>query len=330
MTVRDWFQIGRLHTSAAETGLMLIVAYLAHVPYVYWALYFVFGLLYHFVGFGYNSLFDYARYDRDDPNKSHHPMNRGVLTQHQVSQVLNAFLIIGIMFFFLLWIINLPRTHMQIYPLFVATLLFAVGIMFGFVYNLFSKDDKRNAGLTISMSYVCIALAIYLISGGTDVGSFSFVMIWIFCYIAFQIWIGGEAKDMGNLNEKNLLRDLHCTLTPDGGIVYSSGAAAFYVTLASGRFVSQFLIFDATSLFRIFVLTVTMVILTLYMVYLYRVRSHRRMLLILGIGEALTYVIFAIGIAPTVWLALLFILLPVGVFISLNKFMWNTWMSPLV
>lgn len=330
MNIRDWLQIGRMHTSAAETGLLLIIAYLAHVPPVYWPFYLLFGLLYHFVGFGYNSLFDYEKYDRYDDNKAHHPLNRGVLKPDGVMRVLNSFMVVGVLFFFGLWLLNSYHEAYSMSVLTISFIIFVVGIILGFAYNLYSKLNKIIAGLTISFSYAMIALSIYMISGGTLNNSIMLVIAWIIFYILFQIWIGGEAKDITNEHEKNLLRDMGCKAHQNGKLIYSIPAMGFFLLLASMKIVLNVAILGIPQPPRIIMLVPILAILVLYPTILFATNGHRQLLKVLGAGEALSYIAFALAVTANPIYILIFVLVPVVVFILLNRIMWNTWISPMV
>jgi 4-hydroxybenzoate polyprenyltransferase len=329
MAIKDWLQIGREHTSAIEIGVFLIIAYLAGVPPVLWVVYAVFGALYHYIGFGFNTLLDYDRYDRFDVNKTHHPLNRGAISVQAVSRTLSILMLIGIAYFFVLPVINYSRAPISLSVLIISFIMFGSGVIMGFAYDLFAKEDKRFAGFTISMSNTASAAGIYLVSGGTPDIQISLLLGWIFFYIAFQIWIGGEMKDIGNSHEKNILADMGATVRADGNVMFSSMSGILYVILMMGRLVTLSLVLYVSGTYYI-AIGVLPVAIVYYARLLLPFKSRKKLLATLGAGEYITYASMAIAITAFPAYEALFAILPFIVFLSLNRYMWGTYVAPMV
>ena len=142
-TPRDWLQLFRSHTSSLEmtitiTGAALAVGTLWDVRVL---LFLIFGWLYHNAGYGHNSAEDYLQgYDRDDPNKSHHPLQRGAIDPRTARYVCITLVVLS--FIYGIFISDFNLTAMS---------LLAVITFMGALYN--------TAGKRMRGKFIPIAIA---------------------------------------------------------------------------------------------------------------------------------------------------------------------------
>ncbi len=204
MAVRDWLQLFRSHTSPLEITICVLGAALAHgtVFHIDVLLLGLFGWLYHNIGYGQNSVEDYARgFDRKDPHKAHHPLQRGLIDVNGARKAVSV--LMAATFGYALYLA---------YPSALAITVLVFAVLMGLVYNFWGKRMKGKF-LPIALAHSMLFPFSYLAAGGhfsyrslglfnPDQGS---VMVLFFVFfliqIVYQILIEGDLKDMDMIKE---------------------------------------------------------------------------------------------------------------------------------
>lgn len=192
--VRNWLILFRSHTAMLEAPIAAMGAAVAlgqvfTVEVIYWAL---FGVLYHFTGYGLNSYVDWKKgYDKDDPFKQHHPLNQGSLDPHTVRVVLYCLLVFTFVYGAILaW----PST--------LALIAISVMVVCGMVYNYWGKEISYKF-IPITIAHSLIFAVPYLTYGSVDLILVAAFAALIFHH-TFQILISGDIKDITQ-DESSLL-----------------------------------------------------------------------------------------------------------------------------
>jgi len=221
------FQTVPLEMVPATVGAVVATGGPFNTQVLSWA---VFGMLYHLVGYGQNSLEDWKRgWDTDDPNKQHHPLNAGRIPQRTAE-----------LFVYGLFAVLILYTTV-IASNWVALVLLLTGpVLCGTLYNTVGKRTRWKF-LFIAYSHTTVfALPYYSITGAVDplllLGS-----LYVFASIVFQIAVSGEIKDITQ-DEANFLRELGARVEPgrDGHRIEFSWAGQLFaygirsVTVALG------------------------------------------------------------------------------------------------
>ena len=199
-TIRDYLRLGRAQTAAVEGAGFPLAAWIGGAPLWALPLFALLGLLAHVGGFGENGITD-LRYDRLDPSKATHPLVAGRMS------ILSALLLVfgcqaaGIGLF-----LGLAQysSHLAQIPL----LAFVGYIGLGHAYNVAGKWWKPGAVLSISGSFALAFLACGSAWTGHANGLIWAVTFYAFVFTAFQIAVAGELKELGQSNERNILRRL--------------------------------------------------------------------------------------------------------------------------
>lgn len=326
-TLTAWLQIGRLHTASAEIGAFAIAGYLAGIRGVNLIPIAAFAVLYHFVGFGENSLVDWLKgYDVDDPNKQHHPLNTSALKPDIVKHVIILTQLIGVLGFILLMYFY---NHFS----YLGVILFILAVILGNVYNFYAKSYKPAAPLEISFSYLFIVMSIFMVVGGINSVRSGLFFAFVFFYILSQIAFAGELKDISNLKEPNLLRMLN--VEADGDRLDLGGKGlVFLFMLTIPKLVLIVLISIASyGISAIGVLTMVVAILMIAAYFNNSIRmggNHDTALKVMGAGEALTYIalVLVVGLSPVYLVSL--IAVPMAWFVVFNMIEWKTLIKPAV
>lgn len=200
--MREWLQLFRAQTAPATVYSILVPYLLAGGrDWIVVLTVMILGTFLHYFTFGHNSLMDYW-YDREDPNKQHHPLVKGVIPIDSAHKVIHYGLALTSIVFIVLTIIISPK------PVYTLSFLLAY-IVFGHAYN--DGLDKNTSHSWISITLCFTALAGYgwfLGTGRIDL-EFYLILVWAFLTIFYQIAWEGNLKDVFNPAEKlNLLRNL--------------------------------------------------------------------------------------------------------------------------
>lgn len=195
---KSWLVFTRAHTVILEAPMAALGASLAlgtfwHVGVLKWTL---FGALYHLTGYGMNSYSDWKNgYDKNDPNKEHHPLNTGEIKPNTAK--LAVYTLTGSLLAY-----GLHLTQLRIESLVVLALM----ILLGVAYNYLGK--------TIQHKYVLVSgvhTLVFVLPYVTYTDSYANI-VWIgalayFVHHIFQILISGDVKDV-EMDESSLIQEL--------------------------------------------------------------------------------------------------------------------------
>lgn len=194
--LRAWLIFFRAHTAILETPMAVLGAALAldtvfHWDMLYWI---VFGVAYHYIGYGMNSYVDWAKgYDKDDEHKQHHPLNTGEITPTQARHVIFGMFILFIVY--ALWLGDFSI---------VAVVGVAVMFISGLSYNYFGKVTKHKY-IPISIVHTMVFVYPYI----TYTTEFNILLVLgaaaFFIHHVYQIAISGDIKDIKQ-DESSLIR----------------------------------------------------------------------------------------------------------------------------
>lgn len=205
--MRKLLQLTRAHTAPLEIVPAVLGALLAtqgelELAVVLWG---IFGLLYHLTGYAHNSVSDYQQgYDKGDPYKQHHPLNKSGLIFEHISNI-----IVSVLFG-----ITLIYTATLVYPSAEGTALMVIMILAGLGYNLYGKETKFKFVL-ISIAHSSVFALPYVSLGGEILNPvFLLAWVYVFLWVVFQIAISGEIKDI-DTDEENTLMSLGIEISYD-------------------------------------------------------------------------------------------------------------------
>ncbi len=231
-TIRAYTRLTRFHTVPLElvpatVGAVVATGGLFNRQVLPWV---VFGALYHLVVYGQNSLEDWKRgWDKDDPNKQHHPLNAGMMSQREASY-----------FVYGLFALTIAYT-VAIAGNWIAVALFLTGLpITGSLYNTVGKRTRWKF-LFIAYAHTTVFAVPYFAIAGTVDTALVVGCLYLFSWVVFQIAVSGEVKDMAQ-DEANFLKALGSTVEPSGDdylVTFSRGAKLFsygsrVVTVALG------------------------------------------------------------------------------------------------
>jgi 4-hydroxybenzoate polyprenyltransferase len=219
-TIRAYTRLTRFHTVPLEmvpatVGAVVATGGLFNRQVLPWV---VFGALYHLVVYGQNSLEDWRRgWDKDDPNKQHHPLNAGMMSQREAS-----------LFVYGLFALTVGYT-VAIAGNWLAIALFLTGLpITGSLYNIVGKRTRWKF-LFIAYAHTTVfAVPYFAIAGAVDT-AFIVGCLYLFSWVVFQIAVSGEVKDMAQ-DEANFLKALGSRVESSGDgylVTFSPGAKLF-------------------------------------------------------------------------------------------------------
>ncbi|MDY7083254.1 MAG: UbiA family prenyltransferase [Halobacteria archaeon] len=194
--IKSYLQLTRFQTVPQETipavvGASLAAGGLFDARILLWA---VFGLLYHATGYSHNSLEDWKRgWDTDDPNKQHHPLNAGKMTEREAQ-----------IFVYLMVLVTVGYT-LAIIQTYLALYMIIAGAIAGVVYNTVGKRTKWKF-LFISFAHSSTFAVPYLSIQGEITPVFFAGFAYVFFWVVFQISISGEVMGLTQDEEDNFLK----------------------------------------------------------------------------------------------------------------------------
>jgi 4-hydroxybenzoate polyprenyltransferase len=348
--VLDYLRVARAQTAAVEGAGFPLAAWIGGAPLWSLPLFALFGVLSHFGGFGENGITDLA-YDRQDPAKLHHPLVSGRLSFRRGVVFVYSCQAAAIALFVVLLALS-PAAH-HLWP--VEALI--AYVVLGHLYNFIGKEWKPGAVAEISGAFAFAFLACgTLWTGGANWLVWT-VMVYAFAMTAFQIAVAGELKELGQKNEKNLLRrlgmrvvgtpletvpaitDVVAAIEREGGTVRpkrpgqflagSADATVFYSTLTTAKVAVLLSIayYVWPGDWELLVGAATFVVLIVYQIVLTRPGAFDRpgRVRTMGLGEAASYLLLVFVLAPLFgwWLVAGFVVLPVVWFVSMNRALWE-------
>ncbi len=336
---RDWLQLFRSHTSPLEmtitiTGSALAVGTIFDLRIL---LFLLFGWLYHNAGYGQNSVEDYLRgYDKDDPNKAHHPIQRGVIDPYTARTVCRVLILI--LFVYGVIISNFDP---------ISVVLLATLIAMGIVYNLFNKK-MTGKFIPIAIAHSLLFPFAFFGSGGAidissaapyvsgpEAGAALLLFGYLLVQVIYQIMIEGDLKDI-DMDEASLLKEMGVCVRE--GILQSSPLArgvAFFLKASSVAIIFLVLsTLDGTVDNYVGALVFSLLILYLDQKLMGRGPwEHSRCLKTMSLMEVASTFALAVAITPEIggWIpALLIMVFNMVYFVMMNRFLWGTVIKPRV
>lgn len=206
--VRSWLVLFRAHTAILEAPIAALGAALAvgsffDIEVLKWAL---FGVLYHFVGYGMNSYIDWKKgYDKDDPNKEHHPLNTGDISSNSAKNVIAIMFVAMIAY-------SIYLTKLNPDSLVILTSMILLGVS----YNYIGKATEHKYLLVAGVHSL-----IFLLAYSAYTSNYANI-IWVgllayFIHHIFQILISGDVKDVKQ-DESSLIKNIGMGIyTSDSG-----------------------------------------------------------------------------------------------------------------
>lgn len=338
MALKDWLQLTRAHTAPLEAVPAFVGAALGagtvYSPMVLaWG---VFGVLYHLVGYGHNSIEDYnSGHDKNDPHKQHHPMNRnGILFR-----TLATFAIYAGMF------LTAALSIVMVYYSPSDQYLLIIGIIFlciasGLAYNLMGKETNAKF-LPISIAHTSVFVIPFIAMGSAHIEMGAILSAYVFLWVAFQIGFSGELKDI-DVDEENLMADLGVrTYRPladyDNKKVHIPPRVFFggMVLKAVGMVVGVYAIGYAEGWSGDMVVAFLLSTLTMYAtISMLRSGAYERSDLIdkMGAIEMGTFIVFVVAATPVIGKGpqMALVIGSIVWLMAFNKIEWGTYLSPKV
>jgi 4-hydroxybenzoate polyprenyltransferase len=328
--MRKWLILFRAHTAVLEAPLAVLGAALAlgslEDPILLGWL--AFGMLYHYVGYGMNSYADWKKgFDKDDPRKQHHPLNKGTIEPDKAKKV-----IFGM--FGLLIVLGIALGGLNIITLGCLAVMIASGVS----YNYFGKVMTLKF-IPIAVVHTMVFVFPYLVYADTITIPFILITAAYFVHHTFQIVISGDVKDIDQ-DEASLIKELGADV--GYGVVYddkfevgtvvmfmSFGLCILQVALATSgtfllgnRLISEFLII----LFGFWMFYETDKIVETGPF------NREDRVLHMSRKEIAGYLMVHSAVVPVVGLAS-FVLVPafmLGYLLTTSKYMWGNWIKPEV
>ncbi len=336
--IRDWLQLFRSHTSPLEMTITTAGAALAvggiFDPKV--LMFLIFGWLYHNAGYGHNSAEDFIQgYDRDDPNKAHHPLQRGAIDPRTARGVTVSMVVLGLVF-------GAVISRFDIWAMGVLLLMTSMG----FAYNFFNKRTKLKF-IPIAIAHALLFPFSYLGAGGTlpltplkdaldGAGGIAItVTLLIIVQILYQILIEGDLKDI-EMSEASMLRSLGVRIE-NGELVSPIVPRAVSVSLKLTSCVLLFVIYylsggDFLGYGIIGLFSISLLFMDHALMGSKRY-DHSASLRSMALMEVLSTFAMIAAVSPAAggWGAA-FIIMAFNIlyFVLMNRFLWGTFIKPKV
>jgi 1,4-dihydroxy-2-naphthoate octaprenyltransferase len=336
--LRDWLQLFRSHTSPLEMTITTAGAALAvgtvWDPIV--LLYLIFGWFYHNSGYGHNSVEDWiSGYDRNDPHKTHHPLQRGVISSAQGRRVTLMLIAATLLYGGLI---------SDFSPL--PTILLVTAMAAGFIYNYLGKTI-RGKFIPIAIAHSLLFPFAYFGAGGgiNWTGSFPFFRgnlalvtilgtAYLLLQITYQIMIEGDLKDI-DMDEASFLKKMGVTVS-DGLFKASVKARAISSGIKSiSVVVLLWICYDLEGNVPVYIVIAAAGILMLYMdrrLMGEREWDHSHCLRDMALMEVLSTFSILLALIPRIgWIPAFAVMVFMLIyFVVVNRFLWNTIMKPMV
>jgi len=305
-------------------------------------LWIIVGWLYHNAGYGQNSVEDFALgFDKEDPNKKHHPLQRGAISIRNARIGVYSLLACFVVF-------SLAVSGFRPISMFLFLELSIAGLL----YNFIGKKIKAKP-IPIAIAHTSLLPFAYFSTTNSfefsntfpffmNLSSQVFILatIYVFIQIIYQILISGDLKDIEQ-DEASMLKELGIYLKGEYLVASLKGRVlakslkianlipAFiivYLTLRDTDFISYILTFLLLSFFSIMILYVDELMLRP------RRWDHDKTTRNMAIMEVLT--VFALIVSLQRYFTYLgiivFILFDIVYFVLANRFLWKTSIRPAV
>lgn len=323
---RDWLQLFRAQTAPATVFSLII-------PYVYAGgrnpliiiMLFIIGHVLHYASFGHNSVTDYLLgFDKNDPNKKHHPLPAGRI------DVVRALWAINI----LLFISTLSLATLSVYRGRDWSLLALLGYMvWGYAYNFGLDHLSTKSWLPISLAFGFLPMYGALLGSNNPKVAVLF-FIWGFITVFYQIAFEGNLKDLWNPTDAapNILRDV-CSIEDDRVFCIPRSKTDLFMI---PRIISYLLILAIAGLNIVTLITVGVgiyisMLLHAYMTGTHFARTRKEVLEYMGLQEVIVFYALLIPLLTISWqVALPLIIYGVAYFTLLNRVLWKSKFGPRV
>lgn len=328
--IRAWLIFFRAHTAILETPIAVLGAALAlgtlwHPDIILWV---VFGVMYHFVGYGFNSYADWANgFDKDDPHKKHHPLNTGDIKPSTAKYVTILSLVLMVAY-------GLVISGLTLVSL--ACVVVMLGL--GSAYNVVGKYTQHKYLLAAGV-HTMVFVFPYLTYTTEITMPFLIGISLFFVHHIFQIAVSGDVKDIRQ-DESSLLQEAGCeiekTRLGDHRLKTSSNVYGVSMILVAVEVVlaiqnSIIVTMDIHSAFFTSALALVMFTEAHHVVKLgiydrdkrVSAMSKKELFGIWMICASYGYVIGVTGFLAIVGVSLLY-------FFPMSKFMWGNWLKPEV
>jgi len=238
--IRAWLRFFRAHTAILEAPIAVLGASLAFgtiwdIQVLYWLL---FGVLYHFVGYGMNSYTDWVNgFDKDDPHKEHHPLNTG-----EISPTSAKYAVLFSLIALIVYGVSLAGVNI------ITGLCVLIMLIAGTAYNVIGKYTEHKY-IFASIVHTMVFVFPYL-SYTTDITT-SFILgaAMFFIHHVFQIAVSGDVKDIDQ-DESSLLKDSGCRLVTNGANIQKLIVPSHVYGISMSVVVGEFFlaVYNATSI----------------------------------------------------------------------------------
>ncbi len=330
---RAWLQLTRAHTAPLEMLISLMGAALGAGGLLSPALahFTLLGFLYHLTGYGQNSVEDFVRgYDRRDPHKAHHPLQRGAMTVEEARGGVKV-LFAGTLFY------ALYLSHLRPLPL----LLLLLVLISGLIYNVKGKSIHFKF-LPIALAHSTLFPFAYFSSGGPVGGETLHIMLlgygFLILQITYQILIEGDIKDL-QVKEASLLKRMGVRLK--GGVLkVPLRVQLMGLSLKASSLLLALLIWhlleDSLSALPLLLLFSSLALLFHFRLLKNGPFDHEGALKDMALEEVSSTFLLLSALSPLYHptlgplLALLLVLLSLSYFAIMNRFLWGTSLTPKV
>lgn len=323
--IGDLLRLSRSQTAAVEGAGVPLAMYLGGAPLWTIPLWVVLGVFIHWAGFAANGISDLKR-DREDVHKFGHPLVAGRITERQAwVWVLSLEAIVLASFGYVTW---LRGTWWSWLPM-----LWFVSA--GYLYNYTAKAHKSAGVFFIASSFAALFYAYATLWDGSHTSVILAITLFSFWYVAWQIAIGGDWKDLDVGKENNLLRSLGSVLTRDGQFLPSPATRWYARILAVARGVTlgvlAWTVGQSTGFPWLWTIVIGAVATVSQVAYNERLirpgpYDHAKNMRVLGLGEAACYLLMILALMPALWplLWVAWVTLPVVWFVTNNRLLWST------
>ncbi len=281
---------------------------------LWWAM---FGLLWHAIGFLQNNIFD-LNADKNDPNKQHFPLVRGDINVYHANLVQQIGLVV-------IALLGIALMNGNI----VAWIIMLAAMGAGTLYNKVSKTSLTST-FWICLTFSPLFLFSYLSTGGEMDQIAWLIFFFINLQIAFQIGYSGYLKEIGSLEQINLLRKMGARVKdgifePKYALIFGSllrGATIILLVLIASELIEWILVLSFFAVSQVFV----------FMIMKRRKWERDKDLKRMSLVEALTYFTLPVAIGSIIgWDAVAFLIIfPLIWFVMWNRLIWGTKFTPKV
>ena len=300
-------------------------------------LFLIFGWLYHNAGYGHNSAEDFIQgYDKDDPHKSHHPLQRGALDPQTARYA--CIILVVLSFLFGIFISDFNLTAM---------VLLGIITFMGALYNVAGKRMKGKI-IPIAIAHSLLFPFAYFGSGGslTTISEYPFFReafvlaailgtVYLVIQIIYQIMIEGDLKDI-DMDEASFLKTMGAGVEGDRFIPSSFTRVFSFIIKSSSIGVLFWILFLGKGTILLYILLFALAFLMLILdesLMGDRTWDHSDTVRSMAIMEVVSTFALILALAPMIGgivSALIVMVLNFVYFVLMNRYLWGTFLKPRV